>query len=76
MIYFFYGLPRENMSQLKINLSYWVGILILTIVIFLIRNSFGFEYFADVAATVMSSMVLSIIVISIIFMLRLKPKQE
>lgn len=75
MVYFFQVLPRENKNQIKINISYWVGILILSIVIFLIRNSFGFEYFADVAATVMSSVVLSIIVISIIFMLRLKPKQ-
>jgi hypothetical protein len=76
MVYFFQGLPRENKSQIEINLSYWVGILILALVIFLIRNSFGFEYFADVAATVMSSVVLSMIVISSIFMFRLKPKQE
>ena len=67
--YFFHRQPVRVQSK-NVNKSYWLSILAVALVTFSIRWTFGFEYFADVVATIISCVLLGILVISAIFTLR------
>jgi len=76
IFYFFHHLPKRSVVHIKIRYFYWSGIILLASVIFLLRWSLGFEYFADVAATVMSSILSGIILTSLLFTLLSKSVKQ
>lgn len=69
IMYFFHRQPVRTRSN-NVNKNYWLSILIIALVTFSIRWAFGFEYFADIVATIISSALLGILIISAIFTLR------
>lgn len=70
ILYFFHyqsiGLDVQN----KFNLKYWLGILGIATLAYLIRWAVGFEYFADIVASLISSLLLGVILVSFIITIR------
>jgi hypothetical protein len=67
IIFVFHGRPVQHNVVSNMNGYYWAGILAIALSSFFIRWSFGFEYFADIVATIMSSLLLGILITSFMF---------
>lgn len=72
IVYFFHLQPTNPVKRGIRQGSYWVNILGLAGAVFCIRWIVGFEYFADIVASIISSLLLATIIISFIFTFRSK----
>jgi hypothetical protein len=71
IVYVFHHRPARHTLINEINGYYWAGVLATALCAFFVRWSFGFEYFADIVATIISSLLLGILITSLIFIIRL-----
>ncbi|MDH4058240.1 MAG: DUF4184 family protein [Cyclobacteriaceae bacterium] len=70
ILYFFHHQPARLGKVNRIHLSYWIGVSVITLVAFGVRWAYEFEYFADIVASLISSLLLAITIISSIFTIR------
>jgi hypothetical protein len=69
IVYFFHSLPKAAVSN-SMNWRYWLFVMLIALIAFAIRASFEFEYLGDIAATAISSLFLSMILVSLYFNIR------
>jgi hypothetical protein len=67
--YFFHYQPCHPSVSNTFDFRYWMGIVALALLAFLVRWAFGFEYFGDVVATIISSLVLGTVVVSMVYLI-------
>ena len=63
IIYFFHHQPVIGKSN-SVDWTYWISILLISSLAFVIRWSSGFEYYGDVIATIIASILLAIVIMS------------
>jgi hypothetical protein len=75
ILYFFHHQPATGKSN-PVGWTYWMGVIIISSIAFLIRGSFGFEYYGDVIATIIASILLAIVIMSSIRLIQNRYRQS
>jgi hypothetical protein len=65
ILYAVHTMPNQQIRRERVSIVFWFIIFIVACVIFTIRAFFGFEYFGDIVASVLSAGFFSVILVSI-----------
>ena len=69
VIYFFHNMPVQNAKN-RVHTAYWLMVLLLTILVYLLRATQGFEYLGDQISSLISAIFISLLLTGLYFSLR------